>query len=225
MTMKKALFLILIIVSVGALKAEINLTAQYPDKIKFKGKSYNLNSNPLEAYFEKFPERRPQNGISSTALWRGYIAFFEIINDQLYVTDIKIEVLDKESKNKYGTKWISSFKNVFPDKEKVKIDWYTGILILPHGKLVEYVHMGYASTYSNYWLLEINKGNFNEARKYKNKEFIRFKKRQFKQFKKTKKYKKLYTELKENESYGDDEFIISFIKNFVINYTTKFLTK
>ena len=211
--------------TIGITKAESIVTAQYPDKITFKGTEYNLNSNPLEPYFEKFPDKRPQGGIMSTALWRGYVAYFEIIDEQLFLTDIKIEVSDEDSKDDYETKWISTFKQVFPDKEKVKIDWYTGILILPHGKMVEYVHMGYASTYSKYWLLEIENGDLNEARKYKNKEFVRFKKRQFEQFKKTDEYKKLYAELKKNDNYGDDEFIQSFIKDFVINYTTKFLTE
>ncbi|ALJ03840.1 hypothetical protein APS56_01145 [Pseudalgibacter alginicilyticus] len=223
--MKKTLLLILITCTIGILKAENIVTAQYPDKITFKGTEYNLNSNPLEPYFEKHPDKRPQGGMMSTALWRGYIAFFEIIDEQLFLTDIKIEVSDKDSDDDYETKWISAFKQVFPNKEKAKIDWYTGILIIPHGKMVEYVHMGYASTFSKYWLLEIDKGNFNEARKYKNKEFVKFKKRQFEKFEKTEEYKKLYAELKENDEYNDDEFIKSFISDFVINYTTKFLTE
>jgi hypothetical protein len=223
--MKKTLLLILTIFTIGILKADNTLTAQYPDKITFKGKEYNLNSNPLEPYFEKYPDNRPKGGIMSTALWRGYVAHFEIIDDQLFVTDIKIEVHDENSKDSYPYKWISAYEQVFPNKEKVKIDWYTGILILPHGKMVEYVHMGYASTYSKYWLLEIDKGDFNEARKYKNKEFVRFKKRQFEMFEKTEEYQKLYSDLKENDAYGDDNFIKSFISDFVINYTTKFLTE
>ncbi len=43
--------------------------------------------------------------------------------------------------------------------------------------------------------------------------------------KKQKNIKKLYAELKENDEYNDDEFIKSFISDFVINYTTKFLTE
>lgn len=207
----------------GTASAESLVTAQYPDKIKFKGTEYNLNSNPLEAFFEKYPHKRPQGGIMSTALWRGYVAHFEIIEEQLYVTDIKIQVDEEGPGRKFG--WISAFNQVFPHKEKVKIDWYTGILILPHGKMVEYVHMGYASTYKKYWLLEIDTGNFMEARKYKNKEFIRFKQRQFQEFEKTEEYQKLYAELKENDGYGDDSFIKSFIADFVINYTSKFLTE
>ncbi|CAM1363284.1 conserved protein of unknown function [Tenacibaculum soleae] len=223
--MKKAFLLILTICTIGLSKAENKITAQYPDKITFKGIEYNLNSNPMELYFEKFPDKRPKGGMMSTALWRGYIAYFEIIDKQLFLTDIKIEVSDKDSNDEFDTVWISAFKQVFPKRKKVKIDWYTGILILPHGKMVEYVHMGYASTYSKYWLLEIDKGNFNEARKYKNKEFVKFKKRQFEKFEKTEEYKKLYAELKENDEYNDDEFIKSFISDFVINYTTKFLTE
>ncbi|MFC4096600.1 hypothetical protein [Euzebyella saccharophila] len=222
--MKKTLLLILTICTIGILKADTALTAQYPDKIKFKGKEYNLNSNPLEPYFEKYPDKRPKGGIMSTALWRGYVAHFEIIDEQLFVIDIEIEVPDKDSEKSYPYKWVSAFKQVFPDGKKVKIEWYTGILILPHGKMVEYVHMGYASTYSKYWLLEIENGDFNEARKFKNKEFVRFKKRQFEEFQKTEEYKNLYADLRENDQYGDESFIKSFIADFVINYTSKFLT-
>jgi len=213
--MKKTLLLILTICTIGISKAENIITAQYPDKITYDGTEYNFNSNPLEPYFDKNPDKRP--GMASTALWRGYVAHFEIIENQLYVTDITRPISQKDSEGNYERKWVSIYRTIFPTSEKVKIDWYTGILILPHGKMVEYVHLGYASTYSKYWLLEVYEGNFNEARKYKNKEF--------EMFEKTEEYKKLYAEMKENDEYNDDEFIKSFISDFVINYTTKFLTE
>ncbi|WP_299161734.1 hypothetical protein [uncultured Tenacibaculum sp.] len=221
--MKKTLSLILIILTIGITKAENIITAQYPDKIIYEGKEFNLNSNPLEPYFDKNPENRPE--MTSTALWRGYVGHFEIIGRELFLTDMKKPVSYTDDDGNYKQKWVSIYKMYFPRQEKVKIDWFTGILILPHGKMVEYVHMGYASTYNKYWLLEIDKGNFNEARKYKNKEFVKFKKRQFEMFEKTEEYKKLYAEMKENDEYNDDKFIKSFISDFVINYTTKFLTK
>lgn len=200
------------------------VTAQYPDKIIYEGTAYDLNSNPLEPYFDKHPEKKPP--MSSTALWRGYVAYFEIIDGELFVTDMKRPVGYEDEDGSYKQKWISIYHTIFPPLEKVKIDWYSGILILPHGKLIDYVHMGYASTYSKYWLLEIEKGNFNEARKYKYKQYVKFKQRQFEAFRKTDAYKKLYTELKETEGVdgNDDEFLRSFISNFVINYTSKFLT-
>ena len=227
MNLLKTIFALLLTFStIYISKAENIITAQYPDKITFKGTEYNLNSNPLEPYFQEHPNKRPEGGIRSTALWRGYVAYFEIIDKQLFLTDIKIEVSDKQSDKKYGTKWISAMNQVFPNNEKTKIDWYTGILILPYGERVEYVHMGYGSTYSEYWLLEIDKGNFNEARKYNNKDFVNFKKRQFEMFEKTEEYNRLYAYLKESGVYyNDEEHIKSFISVYVIDYATKFLTE
>lgn len=221
--MRKTLSIILIVLTFGLAKAECLFTAQYPDKIIYNGTEYNLNSNPLEPYFDKNPENRPT--MISTALWRGYVGYFEIIENELYLTDMKIPINHTDDDGNDKIKWVSIHRMYFPKQKKVKIDWYSGILILPHGKRIKYVHQGYASTYSKYWLLEIENGIFNEARKYNNNEFVEFKKRQFEVFEKTEEYKKLYAELKQNDKYNDDEFIKSFISDFVINYTTKFLTE
>ena len=115
------------------------------------------------------------------------------------------------------------YDEVFPNTKRTKLEEYSGILILPYGKMVNYVHMGYASTFTKYWLLEIERGNFNEARKYNHQEFEAFKQRQFEAFKQTEAYIKLFSELKKNDIGSDDTFIESFISDFVINYTSKFL--
>lgn len=222
--MKKFFLLLLTICSVSLSKATTSLTAQIPDKITYEGTEYNLNANPLEPFFDKYPDKRPQSGMVSSALWRGYVAYFEVIDAQLYVTDIKIEVPSGNKEDSYPYTWVSAYKEVFPNEEKVKIDWYTGILILPDGELVEYVHMGYSSMYSEYWLLEIEEGNFNEARNYKHTEFVAFKKRQLKEFKKTEAYKTLYAELLDNDSSLDKNHLESFLEDYIINYTSTFLT-
>jgi len=69
-------------------------TGQISDKIIYKGQEYSLNTNPLESFFKKNPDLKPKPDIMSTALWRGYIATFEIQKDQLFVKDIIIEVND-----------------------------------------------------------------------------------------------------------------------------------
>lgn len=196
-------------------------TAQFPDKIIYNGKEYALNSNPLEDYFEKNPDRRPKGGIMSTALWRGYVATFEILNSQLYLKDIEIEVRDSTSKENYKTKWKSVIKDVFPNQAQIKVDWLTGLLVIPHGKLVNYVHMGYGSTYKKYILLEIYKGDLKKEKNFKYKEYEKFKDRQFEVFKQTEEYKKLKVDLKKDGS--TDEFIDSFLRSFVTNYTTRIL--
>lgn len=197
-------------------------TAQQPDKLIYNGIEYNLHSNPLESYFEKNPDKRPKGGIMSTSLWRGYVATFEIRDSVLYVKDIQISYYDTTD-NDHDKQWKSVINEVFPEKKEIKVDWLTGILVLPYGDLVNYVHMGYGSTYKNYILLEIEEGFLKNEKRYDYKEYEMFKEKQFIAFKKTDEYKKIKKELqKEGDS---DEFIDSFIRSYYTEYTSKILKK
>jgi hypothetical protein len=80
------------------------------------------------------------------------VATFEVKNNELYVKDIEIEIRDTTVKS-FATKWKSVLNEVFPSQSDIKVDCLTGLLVLPHGKLVNYVHMGYGSTYKRYILL------------------------------------------------------------------------
>lgn len=197
-------------------------TAQYPDKIIYNGKEYNLYSNPLESYFEKNSDKRPAGGIMSTALWRGYVATFEVKSNQLFLKDIEIQYRDTTSKESYAYKWRSVLNEIFPEQKDIKIDWLTGLLVIPYGKLVNYVHMGYGSTYKNYILLEIDKGDLKKEKRFRYKEYEKFRERQFQVFKQTDEYRKIKADLHKD---GDsDEFIDLFLKDFVTQYTSKILT-
>lgn len=198
-------------------------TAQYPDKIIFNGKEYSLHSNPMEDYFSKFPDKKPKGGIVSSALWRGYVATFEIADNSLLLKDIEIMVDKDDSKKNYDRDWKSVLSDVVPEKKKLKIEWFTGILVLPHGKLVNYVHMGYGSSYENYILLEIDKGDFKKSKEFNLEQYEKFKEKQFEAFKKTDEYKKLFDDLKKRDPGSTDEFINSFLKSFVIGYSSKIL--
>lgn len=197
-------------------------TAQYPDKIIYNNKEYSLHSNPMEEYFTKYPDRKPEGGIISTALWRGYVATFEVIDGQVFLKDIEIRVPDSSAKNNsFDTKWVSVLKVVVPDGSKLKLEWLTGLLVIPHGKMINYVHMGYGSTFENYILLEIDKGDLKKEKKFGYKEYEKFRERQFEAFKKTEEYKQLKEKLKKEGN--SDKFIDGFLKGFVVNYTSKFL--
>ena len=61
-------FMLLVIVNLTVFGTE-----QYPDKIIYKRKTYKLHTNPMEIYFEKFPDKRQnlfliEDAIMSTAL-------------------------------------------------------------------------------------------------------------------------------------------------------------
>jgi len=207
--MKKYLSLIIL-----CLAAHISFaTAQYPDKIWYKGEEYSLHTNPLEDFFKKNPDRRPRGGVISTALWRGYIATFEFDREQLIVKDIVVEdSIDK---------WRSVLKEVFPDEPIVKVKWTTGILVLPYGKVKNYVHMGYASTYSNYVLLEVEDGVLKKEKRLDGDQYEQFKDKQFEAFKLTHEYKRLKTDLMEKGS--SENSADQFLKIYVISYSKKII--
>ncbi|MBG9377908.1 hypothetical protein I5907_16830 [Panacibacter sp. DH6] len=213
-------FLITTIIST-ALYLTSFATAQYPDKIFFNGKEYALLSNPLEAFFEKNPERRPEGGVISSALWRGYVATFEVRDNQLFVKDIQIIYINTTDKNNHDDEWKSVMEEVFPEQKDVKVDWLTGLLVLPHGKIVNYVHMGYGSTYEKYFLLEIDKGDYIKSKQFDYEEYEKFKDKQFEEYKKTEEYKETKAKLKKEGN--SDEYIDNFLRSFVTDYTSKIL--
>ncbi|WP_405397844.1 hypothetical protein [Maribacter sp. Asnod2-G09] len=217
--MRSILFLFISLISLNFAKTEDLVSAQYPDKLMYEGNVYDLHTNPLERYFEKHQDKKPEQ--VSSALWRGYVAYFEIIENQLLVTDITTPVYEENGE----TKWVSIYTNIFPNNEKVIIDWYSGILTLPYGEIVNYVNQGYASTYSNYNLLEIKNGCFTEARNLNHNQFIMFKKNQFLAFEKTETYKELFNRLKNNSTQKDPVATKSYISDFILEYTSQFLVE
>jgi len=193
-------------------------TAQYPDKIVYLGEEYSLHTNPMSAYFAMHPDKRPVGGIRSTALWRGYVATLEFKTNSLVLKDIEIEILNEE---KNDTFWKSAKDVVVPKDKDLLVDWFTGILVLPHGKLMNYVHMGYGSTYSDYILLEIKSGKLTGRRNFDYKQYEEFKEKQFQAFKKTKEYRNRAEDLKKEE--WTQENIDNFLRSFIVRYTSEFL--
>ncbi len=216
------LFFVTLILIISTIN--IFATAQAPDKIFYNGKEYKLHSNPMEEYFKKFPDKKPKSGVISSALWRGYVATFEITENNLFLKDIEIMDLSKTDRKSSQALWTSVLSQVVADDKKLKIDWLTGLLVLPDGEIVNYVHMGYGSTYENYILLEIDKGEFKRAKEFNHKEYEKFKDKQFEAFKKTEEYNKMREEAKKEGNF-DQKFFDKFMRSYVTNYTTKILVE
>jgi hypothetical protein len=219
LNMKRLLLTIILTLFSGL---NVFATAQFPDKINYNGKEYNLNSNPLEVYFEKNPNKRPKSEVRSSALWRGYVATFEIIDNQLFLKDIEIQYRDTTSKGSNNSNWKSVLNEVFADQKNIQVDWYTGLLVLPQGKVVNYVHMGYGSTYQHYTILELDKGVLTQEKQFKRKAYEKFKEKQFQVFKQTEDYHKMKSDLLQKGN--SEEFIDSFLRSYVTEYTSKILT-
>ena len=170
----------------------LHKTAQKPDRLLFKGQEYNLFTNPLEPYFEKYPDKRPDNKTyQSSTLWRGYIATFKITEDSLFIVKY---ILVKKWNKEQGIVEASVLNNIFNDS-KVIVKWFSGLLVIPEGKMIKSVLMGYASEYEKYKIFHIDSGIYKSVREYEHAEYIAFKKRQFESFKKTKNYLKQFDNL------------------------------
>lgn len=142
-------------------------TAQIPDLIIYKGDTLSLFSCPLNSY----PDQALLNpeslfggkGCFYTACWRNYIATWEIINNELFLVEIRnacypTELREVSASYKSHVD-IETIGNEFADLNalftdrmqngKVKADWVTGKLISPQGKLMMYIHDGFLSIYEN----------------------------------------------------------------------------
>lgn len=125
------------------------MTAQIPEKLKYKGKKYNMCTEPLREYFTlasiKFKPK-----IICSALSRGYVGTWKIIDDRLFLVKLK---------NGYDKKAESCMTEYFPDQpDGVFANWYSGKLRLPQGELLKYAHGGYGSIYESDMFLTIKKG-------------------------------------------------------------------
>ncbi len=123
------------------------MTAQTPENLIFEGETHKMCSIPL--CWEK--ASMFGRGIAfSTGLRRGYIGTWEIVDDRLYLVDIEGSLAD-------GT--MADLETVFPGcGGRVFADWYSGTVRLPQGKLLQYVHLAFGSTYERDLLLEFDKG-------------------------------------------------------------------
>ncbi len=83
--------------------------------------------------------------ISSTACWRGYQGTWEIREGRFYLVSLT------------GRFRLNSNEPVFAD-------WFCGVLRIPRGELIEYVHMGFGSVYAEELHVKIDGGMVIDSR-------------------------------------------------------------
>lgn len=158
------------------------MTTQAKEKIYYKGKEYRMDNTPLDTYLRE--KKITLKTISNSACWRGYIGKWEIKDDKLYLIDFSSHIIhekpiseqekmDNFQKNKDHYKkhcgitdanQISNFKAteeeigldyLFPGQKEVFADWFTGKIMIPHGKVL--YSMCY-SIYEKYLFLQFKNG-------------------------------------------------------------------
>jgi len=161
--MRNIIILLIIFIPLGVLG-----TGQEPDILIWKGDTLTLFSNPLESNPDIDTLRHKlygeKEGNWSTACYRLYIGEWEIIEDELYLTnlyscDYSHSGMKADLKKLFG----DGFKN-----GRVKATWLTGELVIPMGKLIHYVHFGYSSFYEHEIVLTFQNGRLKDQQNYNN---------------------------------------------------------
>lgn len=122
------------------------MTAQVHEKLIYEGKESSM------AFCPPFPENDPRikelkdNEIHersseafSTACWRGYIGTWEIKDGRFYLVDIM------------GRYKIAGESPIFAE-------WFSGVIRIPRGDILQYVHMGFGSVYEEELHVKIENG-------------------------------------------------------------------
>lgn len=190
--------------------SKLSATGQIPDYLIQDKDTIAIQSNPLEEYFKKNPIDKDLITTRSSALWRGYIAFFKIIDNKLILENIYKQNYIEDANGKNTEKLISIYQNIFGNDKNFECSFYNGVLICPYGELVEYVHMGYSSIYENYNLIEIKNGQLVKEQKFKSDEFIKLKVKHYQKFKQSEEYKKMFDEFLKASNEMDKEIENSF---------------
>jgi len=125
------------------------MTAQIAERLRYQGEDVEMCTNPLDDYFA-MGGFNPRFEALCTALWRGYVGSWDIVNDRLYLIGLDGTLED-------GTD--ASLATIFPGfPERVFAHWYSGTIRIPRGKQLEYVHMGYGSTFERDLFLDVERG-------------------------------------------------------------------
>lgn len=101
------------------------MRAQIPERLHHLGASHAMSAEPLSEWFQRVGHT-PALAIPSSALWRGYIGDWEIVNDRLYL--VGINACFEDGTPVRLVDWFPGFS------ERVFAHWFSGDLRLPQGK-------------------------------------------------------------------------------------------
>lgn len=131
------------------------MTAQIKEKLIYKGRKLNMAAEPLGRYLAKRYDLQVNLHSLGTACWRGYMGEWEVRGDKLYLIKLKIN-LYHEARN--------GMDYLFPGQKEVFAEWFTGIVRVPTGDMLRYVHMGYASIFEKDLFLTFEEGILTDER-------------------------------------------------------------
>ena len=125
------------------------MTKQISETLLYEGETAKMHIPPLHDYFT-LAGIAPNFSAPHSALWRGYVGRWEIIDGRLYLVGLKGTFWDRTEVS------VATFFPDFPDR--VFAHWYSGTIRITLGTTLEHVHEGFASTQARDVVLEVERG-------------------------------------------------------------------
>jgi hypothetical protein len=132
------------------------MTAQVHERLILEGEEASMNCDPPLPHdhprivLRPYANMREADAImNSTACWRRYVGAWELRNGYLFLLalDGRFELI--------GT-------------EPLAADWFSGVITVPIGETLEYVHMGFESVFAEELHIRIRSGIEIGRRRYDN---------------------------------------------------------
>ena len=100
------------------------MTAQFSEHLRYNGEDFSMYTNPLGDFFA-MGGVNPGFESNCTALWRGYVGSWEIVDNRLYLIGISGTL-------EGGVE--ATLATIFPDfPDRVFAHWYSGTIRIPQG--------------------------------------------------------------------------------------------
>ena len=211
--MKKMRLLVVLSLLLGL---HAHATDQIPDMIVYGDAETSLLNNPLETFFEQNPDKRPVT--SSTSAWRGYMARFEVENDQLFLDEVNIYEYNVDEGR---VKLKNIIRELFRNKSRLKMDWYSGVLVIPDGKMKSRFVTGYDTKFDQYTILQIKNGDVVDKKVLKRGEYNKLMNRLFKDVKSSSIYDTIVANMRYRDPLIKDKDIELAVKQYVFDYITE----
>ncbi|MCU4190268.1 hypothetical protein M9Q43_13975 [Flavobacterium sp. HXWNR29] len=164
-------------------------TPQIPDILKYNDREFELHHfSPAHKYFEDNGFIVPKEALETTANSNIFMFKYEIINEKLFLTDVKIFV---EKKNENGILHFvekSVFKNYFPLEDKILMN-ISSVTVISYGETIYTEKYGWSDAHSeNYLIFEFENGYVKKSLDLDYKKFKSESKKQFRKFKKSEEF-------------------------------------
>ena len=127
------------------------MTAQLREILLYKGKRVCMATEPLASYLKNRKDVKFRH--QSSACWRGYFGTWELRDKNLFIIALKSTLVDRDNVDD----WLD-LSYLFPCKNEVFADWFSGEIRIPQGKMIQYVHLGYKSIFEKDLILNFKKG-------------------------------------------------------------------